>query len=336
MPILSHERIKVSAPAGVLGKSGMTYGNNALQSITVGRHTPTDPQSAIGFLGIVDYTSGVVTSDVALDCILVEGSSKADVGGKRNSVHQYAALALAVGTESYVLTSAGLAFAAGSPATVNFGFLTGTLASYLDTQNLPSVVEEGEESRYAVVMGDDGSGIYLDASWQGGSNVLIGTVPFIDSTGALSTQSDYGMPAGVQGLNVNANINRDQILDVRTAGAIQFITTYPIDISCDMELYDLPTASGVNKPGVAGYNANTFKHTLGKLVDIAVRAKAFGKHISPVKNATYASGANGGDPYVKIIGLSMQDETEAVQVGKYLTYNFSFRASDLILPLPQL
>jgi hypothetical protein len=333
MPILTHDRIKVASPAGILGQSGILYGSNALQSITIGRHTPHDPVQAVGFLGIVDYTSGVITSDVQLDCILVEGCDKAQAG---SSINKYAGTSIVIGTESYVLTSCGLAFAAGSPATVNFGFLTGTMASFLDTQAQPGTVSQGEESNYAVVMGDDGSGVLLLPTWTAGSNVQVGTVPYLDANGTLQTMNDGGLPAGIQSLNLSGNVNRDQVLDIRSAQAVQFVTTYPVNITMDLECYDMAVASGMVKPGASGYKATrdgvagSFRHVFDKLQSLQVQAQNFAKHATG--NAALL--ANNGDVYTKVSGLRLNDESDTVSVGRYLSHTYNYTASDLLLPLP--
>lgn len=331
--ILTHDRIQMPASTGVLSKSGIVYGSNALQSITVGRHTPRDPVSAIGFLGIVDYHTGVITSDVALDCILVESSTKADISGLTNTAYVYGGKNMTIGTENYVLTGFSMNLQSGSPATVNFNLLTGTLASYLATQNAPAPLTAGEEAEFAVVMGDDGSGIWLNPTWQAGTTAIAGVIPYIDSTGALNTQADLGLPAGVQSLQFSASINRDQILDVRTTSAINFVTTYPIDVTMDMEMYCLPTASGVASPGASGYTGerSQFSHLLPKLQNLAVQSLAYGKHPSAQAPAGIASN---NAAYVQARGLVLEDESEAIQVGRYLMYTFRFRAADMVLPLP--
>src|SRR5690348_8108580 len=116
MNILTHDRIKTDS--GVLTASkGILWGGNALQSITIGRHSPVNKIQAVGFLGIVDYTSGVITSDAQLDTILTEGCSKADTTNLLNSIYKYAGQQTATGSESYCLTSVGVAFPVNSPAT---------------------------------------------------------------------------------------------------------------------------------------------------------------------------------------------------------------------------
>lgn len=335
--ILTHDRIVTQSPAtGLLSKTGLVYGGNALQSITIGRHTPKDPVSAVGWLGIVDYHSGVITSDVQLDCILTENSSKADITTFNNSSYKYAAKSIILGTESYVLTSAAIALQAGSPATLNLGFLTGTLASYLATYAAQqSVLTAGEEAQYAVVMGDDGSGIYLDPTWISGTNAQVGTIPVMDSSGVLQNNlNDRGLPGGVQSLQFSASINRDQILDVRTTQAIDFVTTYPIDVSMDAEVYSLPCASGVATPGASGYTGERgqFSHVFNKLQHLGVRSTNLGKH--PTTPAPAGTASN-NDAYVQARGLTLEDESEAISVGRYLSYTMRFRATDLILPLPQ-
>ena len=99
-----------------------------MQTVTIVRRTPVNPQQAIGYKGIVDYTSGVVTSDVTLDCILTENCTPA---AESTSVYEHAETSMILGEESYVLTSCNLTFQAGNPATVNYGYITAGLATHL-------------------------------------------------------------------------------------------------------------------------------------------------------------------------------------------------------------
>jgi hypothetical protein len=63
-----------------------------------------------------------------------------------------------------------------------------------------------------------------------------------------------------------------------------------------------------------------------------VQAKNFAKHPTITAPAGIASN---NDYYIKCMGLVLEDESEAVQVGRYLMYTFKYKASDLIMPLPQ-
>lgn len=334
MPIFTHDQIDTSG--GILSKvnttlaAGNMWGGNALQSISISRNTPKDPQQAVGYLGIVDYTSGTIASDCQLDSILVEDCDPAAAG---SSVYQYAAKELdPTQGETYVATSFGVGLSAGSPGTFGVGLLTAGLASYLAVQARPSV-ETGEESSYAVVMGDDGSGISLVATWDG-SAPEAATVPILTAAGALGTLADSSLPAGVQSINFNATINRDQILDVRTASPVQYVTTYPIDINVDLDVLQAPYY-GTNFPGGAGYQpdrevASPFGSAWDNLIDLSVVATNLGKHPS----GAGATPAANGKQYVKAIGLEKVSESEAVSVGQYLRYNVSFLAADLQVPMP--
>lgn len=352
MPILTHDLIKITNANGILGKDGLLtgsgqgrklFGGHAIQSITIGRHTPSNPVQAVGKLGIVDYTSGIVTSDVAVDCVIVEGCSKADLVSKDNSVYKYARQAVNLLAESYVLSSVSINLQAGSPGTINLNYLCSGLASYLDVQDQPEP-STGEESDYAVVLGDDGSGIALVCDWQSGTNPINSYVPYINSLGQLVTGgvnglADSGLPGGVQNISMNATINRDQVLDVRSASPMQFVTTYPLDFSASMEVYVLPVASGVVVPGASGYNPDTFRssggHLMRKLANVAIKAKNWNKHrtLTPPDVLTPP---DDGDAYCQIIGLMLRDESEAISVGRYMAYTFQFGAADIVLPLPTL
>jgi hypothetical protein len=323
--IFTHDRIKLTTGALAPSK-GILWGGNALQSITIGRHTPRNPQQAIGYLGIVDYTSGTITSDATLDTILVEASSKAAAVG--NSVYKYAGQNITVGSESYVLTSAAVNFSANAAATASFGWLTSGMASYLDIQAQPTP-GTGEESNFAVVMGDDGDGIKLVPAWYGTPVMATDTIPVIDATGATVTQTSE-IPAGVQSLGFQSTINRDQILDIRSTSPVQFVTTYPIDIGLDLECYCLPLLAADKPQGDALYDPETFRHMFKDLKDLEVQSTNLQKHV-----ATGAIVPNvGNEVYVKAIGLRQTDESEAVQVGRYLQFTLQFTVADLRIPLP--
>ena len=336
MPIFTHDRISLSS--GLLNKlttGRHLWGNNALQNVTIGRNTPKEVQQAIGHLGIVDYVSGTITSDVQLDTVLVEACDKAVPG---SSVYKYGNVPLAPGSESYVATAFNLGFTAGSPATFGVQLLTSGLASYLDVEDQPTP-ETGEESSFAVVMGDDGSGCIVVATWDGATPVT-GTVSVIDKNNNLDSQivSDNGLPAGIQSLNFSANINRDQILDIRSASPVQYTTSYPIDITVDMEVYQ-PPHYGTNTPGGANYNPDredtatpVFGGAWDKLRNISVQALALDKH----PTGTNLTPPTAGEAYVNAIGLTKQSETETAAVGRSLMYNVSFTAADLEVPMPDL
>jgi len=329
MAIITHDQIYVPADKGlaadaggegVLSKAGVLWGNNALQSVTITRNTPQNPQQAIGHLGTVDYTTGTITSEVALDAVIVEGCDKADSSdSKTNSIYRFANEGMILGVESYVLTSFSSAFTAGSPATLNLGYLTATKASAIQMQAQPDSVEQGEESSYAVVMGDDGSGIVLVPVFDGAASpVTSDTLPIMSTIDALNPTyiSDQGLPVGVQSLNFSGNINRDNVLDVRTAQPVQFVTTYPLDMSCDMEIFSPP----VDSSGIALWDY---------LQSISIQASDLSKHPSGGETPV----ASSGDNYIRAIGFRKVSERESVAVGQFLTFSVSFQLADLVLPL---
>jgi len=326
MPVFTHERIKLDG--GLLAKTGILWGGNALQSINITRNTPANPQQAIGKLGIVDYTTGVVTSEVSLDCVLVESCDAADSSAnKANSVYRYARQEIQLGVESYVLTSVAMAFAAGQPATVNYGYMTPGIASHLAIQDQPDTVEQGEESSYAVVMGDDGSGIALVPTWDSGYAPTLATVRVIDATGALTTMSDSGLPEGVQSLNMSASINRDNVLDVRTAQPVQFVTTYPLTISLDMNIFNPPVLVGTDQ------SSADFAAAWDKLLGIAIESRGIAKHPTDANPALHAAA---GKMFVRAIGFKKVSTGETVSVGQYLAHSVNYTVADLVVPLPQL
>lgn len=348
MPILTHDRIKADGTqTGVLAPSkGILWGKNALQSITINRNTPKNPFQAVGFLGIVDYGSGAITSDVAVEAILVEGCSKAilpaGVGVANSSIYRYAKQAVTLGQESYVLTGFSISFSAGNPASVTYNWLTSGLASYLDSQDQPDP-GVGEESDYAVVLGDDGSGTRIIAAWDT-TNVTPSTggyIPVLDAAGVLQNSAptapeDSGLPAGVQSINMNASINRDQALDVRTNQPVQFITTYPLDMTVDMEVYEPPREDGAPGPGDAGWDPENAAYfpIFPYLNDIQVEAHLLTKHrgVGPA-GWTAPDLASEGDVYAKAVGLVKVGESESVNVGSYLSYTVNFLAADIVMPL---
>lgn len=330
--ILTHERIKLDS--GVLtAAKGILWGQNALQSITIGRHTPKNPQQAIGFLGIVDYTNGTVTSDAQLDTVLVEGCDKAgiDLVNKGCSVYRYAGKQATAGVESFCMTSAGVSFGANAPATANYGWLTSGLATYLDTQGAPDP-SDGEESEFCVVMADDGSGVAVKATWQGTAPTAVVNLPILDATGAIVATSDQGLPGGIQTISFSSSINRDQVMDVRAVSPVQWVTTYPLDIRMDMETHILPVVGATPKRhGDVAYDPATFKHALRNLTTIWIEAAALTKHVTGG-----ATTATAGDIYVKAIGTQQVDESEGMSVGRYLAFNFNFICADLLIPAPSL
>jgi hypothetical protein len=307
--IFSHHEADLTT--GVLAASSDMandmWGQNALQTVTIARHFPRDPQQAIGYRGIVDYTSAVQTTDFTLDCILTEQSDAAVAGAvSGTSVYRFADDNVQLGTEHYVLTSCTVTFTAGAPATVSYGYITAGAGSALsELGSPPDVLVDGEESYFAVVMGDDGSGIVLT-----------------DGAGALPG-AGVVMPSGVQSLNFAATINKDNILDVRAAQPIQFVTTYPIDVTCDVETYDA-TLSG---PTGAG-----------SLSSLGVRLASGTNHVD--RSGYTAPSRTPGVDFAsldKILvlcnGLIKVDETESLNVGGYVTYTYNYTASDLAIPL---
>jgi hypothetical protein len=273
----------------------------------------------------VDYTRGVVTSDVSLDTILLEKNSTDNtrkdydvnagnyLASAQSTINKYAGLTvdLVGGGEVYALTSCAIGMSAGNPTTVNYGWLTAGLASALAVKPQPTA-SAGDQ--FAMVLGDEGSGLVLIATWLdmdkntvGNQAPTVGTLPTLDVNGAVvNTLSDYGIPAGVQSINMSGNINRDQVLDVRSTRPCFFQTTYPVNVTMDMEVYQKPDTSGVTgSPN--GWNY---------LDSIAV-----------------ASAADNTKIYAKITGLAKQSETDTISTGRYMTYSVRFEASELWIPL---
>jgi hypothetical protein len=311
---------------GLLSMNGILWGANALQTINITRNTPAEKAQAVGHLGIVDYVSGVITSEVTLDCVLVEAAARvnpatnAAAGQPSSSIYRYAAQDVVLGTESYVLVSFGMSCSAGQPITVNFGYLTPTIASVLGTQTRPAV-ETGEESSFAVVMGDDGSGLILVPTWTGGSPVTSTNIPVMTSTGALNI-SDQGLPGGVQSMNFSGKINRDHVLDVRSAQPVDFVTTYPLDMTCEMDVFNPPSISG-----------DTINQMWACLQGLSLQASNYGKHISPPTSNTGAA-PTAGNAYLNAIGFRLTANGESVSISKYLSHTVSFIVADLDMPLP--
>jgi hypothetical protein len=295
--------IELSNSLSVLGKAGgkAAWGNNALQTITVARRTPFNPQQAIGYKGIVDYTSSPVTSDLTLDCILTEQSIAA---GADTSIYKHAEAEVILGEESYVLTSCAMNFQAGNPATVNFGYITSGLASALLAAADPDVLMAGEEAVFAVIMGEDGSGI-----------------KFI--TEVYETDAGFYIPAGVQTVGFNSTLNRNQILDVRKSSPIQFITTYPLDISMNMELLQPFDATNLKSLEITRGVGDIGESNSDGFVEVTA-----GGHVAGAPGATVVEGT-----LVKASGLKKSEESESVNTSGNVTYSYSYTAADLQIPL---
>ena len=309
MTVYTHDRINKAAGPFTAGK-GLLFGLNALQSINVTRNRPRSPVQAIGFLGIVDYTTGVVTSDVTLDCILVEGCDAADdiAAGGDNFVYTYASKKIAIGSESYALTSFSAHLAAGSPSTCNYGWITAGPASYMAVQASPN---RSVGTDYAVVLGDEGNGLVLTGTWSPATPAVDSTTTELVSimfNGALTSIADNGIPAGVQSINMSTNINRDQVLDVRSSIPQAFVTTYPVDVKMDMEVHQMP---GTNPP-VVGQTQAPWQN----LTDLLVASR-----LNTVKKYFIAK------------GLTLVSEGETVSVGRYLSYTVHFDCADLCFPI---
>lgn len=309
----------IDLTGGVMSKPGVAWGGNALQTITIARHTPFNPQQAVGYKGIVDYTSSPVTSDLTLDCILTENSVAAS---PETSVYNHADLEVIIGEESYVLTSCNINFQAGNPATVNYGYITAGLADALLATANPAVLKDGEEAAFAVVMGEDGQGVNLIALNKAGTTFVL--------------------PAGVQTLGFTASLNRNQILDVRSSSPIQFVTTYPLDLSVNLEMLQSRGFKDADGSVIGtGEDTATGRQALAKSLDaITVQCGA-----STEENGLKTTPAGNRDPgkqgtptakgivLTKATGLMLTEEGESVNVGGNLTFTYNYTAADILLPL---
>ena len=309
----------IDLTGGVMSKPGVAWGGYALQTITIARHTPFNPQQAVGYKGIVDYTSSPVTSDLTLDCILTENSVAAS---PETSVYNHADLEVIIGEESYVLTSCNINFQAGNPATVNYGYITAGLADALLATANPAVLKDGEEAAFAVVMGEDGQGVNLIALNKAGTTFVL--------------------PAGVQTLGFTASLNRNQILDVRSSSPIQFVTTYPLDLSVNLEMLQSRGFKDADGSVIGtGEDTATGRQALAKSLDaITVQCGA-----STGENGLKTTPAGNRDPgkqgtptakgivLTKATGLMLTEEGESVNVGGNLTFTYNYTAADILLPL---
>lgn len=307
--------------AGVLSMPGVAWGNNALQTITIARHTPFNPQQAVGYKGIVDYTSSPVTSDLTLDCILTENSVAAS---DETSIYNHADLEVIIGEESYVLTSCNINFQAGNPATVNYGYITAGLANALLATANPAVLKDGEEAAFAVVMGEDGQGVRIIAK----SKAVGG--------------GDFILPAGIQTLGFTASLNRNQILDVRSSSPVQFVTTYPLDLSVNLEMLQSRGYKDADGDILGtGTDTATGRQSLAKsLGEITVQcgqsSESDGLKTTPAGNRN--PGKEGtpetkGIILTKATGLMLTEEGESVNVGGNLTFTYNYTAADILIPL---
>ena len=281
----------IALGSGVMTKPGVAWGNNALQTITIARHTPFNPQQAVGYKGIVDYTSSPVTSDLTLDCILTEGS---DIASSNSSVYKHAETEVTIGAESYVLTSCNINFQAGNPATVNYGYITAGLASELVTIANSTILKDGEEAAFAVVMGEDGKGVNL-----------------------VATGLTGGIPAGAQTVGFTCSLNRNQILDVRSSSPVQFVTTYPLDLSMNLELLQK-----IDEKKLTGLTVNPGPSTDGA-----------GLETHPYGNVSGSKASHRCTCFVIATGLKLTESGENISVGGNLTYTYNYTAADICIPL---
>jgi len=165
MNVFTHDRIDLAN--GLLANTSLLWGQNALQTVNITRNTPRPQNQAVGYLGVVDYSRGVVTSDVTLDTILVEGCTACVNDPTQtaiSSINRYAGMSVSMTSELYALTSFAMALASGSPITANYGWITAGLASYLSTKPQPTL---SDGTQFAVVVGDYHNGITLVATWSG-------------------------------------------------------------------------------------------------------------------------------------------------------------------------
>jgi len=316
--IYTHDRVDLTA--GLMGNATLLYGGNALQTVNITRNTPKGVQSAIGYLGCVDYTHGVVTSDVTLDTILIEGCTAPATGpsdaNPSSTINKWGQQTIDLATEKYYLTSFAMALAAGTPATCNYGWITAGLASYLKTKVSPtSGTYYGTGSNVQMVLGDESNGLILLAAWAApvagagqvdmSTGTYNSTIPTLDANGNLTSVSDYGLPVGVQSVHLSSSLNRDNVLDIRSTRPAAFITSYPIDMSMEMEVYQLPGTS----------DASTQKPAWNQLTSLTVMA------------------ANGGKVYAKALTPQKLTEGESSAVGRYIAYTVNFRVTDLWVPV---
>lgn len=317
--IFSHYDVDFEAglPTKLPTADTAAWGDNALQTVTIARHFPRDPQQAIGHRGVVDFTSGQRTTDLTLDCILTEQTAEAvdGTGASGTSIYKHAERSLAVGQESYVLTSCNVGFTAGAPATVGYGYLTSGAGSALEKlSSAPGVLTDGEEAYYAVVMGDDGSGVVL--------------ISKLNGSWVTANGQELVLPSGVQSLRFSSTINKDRIMDIRSAQPVQFITTYPIDITADIETMD--------KSGTTWQ--------AGNLTAIGVRLNNVDNHADRTGYSATPSSTYPGDrtntnfaasdkDLVLASGLTKIEETETLNVGGHLTYTYNYNVADLAIPL---
>ncbi|MCK9279272.1 MAG: hypothetical protein M0P71_01400 [Melioribacteraceae bacterium] len=294
MSVIQHHGIDFNA--GIMDKinNSEAWGGNALQTINITRNTPRNPHQAVGYRGVVDFSSGQITTELSLDCILTEQAVESTVN---TGVYKHAEQEMIVGTESYVLNSCSVGFQAGNPATLKFGYLTAGLGSALvAAAQAPDVLVDGEESVFAVVMGSDGSGVNI-----------------------VNAEGVSILPSGVQSINYSANINKNNIMDIRSSNPIQFVTTYPIDITVNLEVFDKSSVIAA----------------AGNLTSIGVKLAGGSSHSNRTGYATDpgVAFANSSKLLVMASGLSKTQETESINVGGYLTYTFNYTASDLWIPL---
>lgn len=287
------------------------WGGNALQTVTIARHFPRNPQQAIGHRGVVDFTSGARTTDLTLATIMTEDGVEAVDGMEGTSIYRHAENQMSVGAESYVLTSCNVGFTAGAAATVSYGYITsgtGSALVALAAEDRPDVLKDGEEAYFAVVLGDDGSGIRLVSK----------------SGGVWTSNTEIVLPSGVQSATFNSTINKNNVLDIRSAQPVYFVTTYPIDVSVNLECYDKSSTSG-------GFNAAALKN-LGICL-AAGTAHADRTGYTAPSRSPFSNYAAETKNIVLASGLTKTEDSESMNVGGYLTYTYTYTGTDLAIPL---
>jgi len=111
-------------------------------------------------------------------------------------------------------------------------------------------------------------------------------------------------------MNISGNINRDQVLDVRSTRPQCFVTTYPVRITCDMQVYQLP---GTTDP-------NTTAPAWGELQSVTIQSR------DQINNANKV--------YATVGGLVKQTEGESINVGRFLAYTVNFEGREIYFPIP--
>lgn len=218
MGALSHAHF--TKPAGV------GYPDAAVQSVSVTTQSPRNPLSALGYKGVVGFIRQPDTADVTVEEFLpanVTHWSTATAASPPTGTTKLQDVAVAddlnpegvdiAGALGCVLTGVTFNFNAGQPARVTWTYLgKGGLAALNEVAN--PTHGTGEEK--TVLLWED-------------VNLV---------TGSLNLDFSKGPISGIQSVTFTGTINKDTLFALGTSGVYQHVTTFPTNVSVNIESYE--------------------------------------------------------------------------------------------------